>query len=196
MKAWLLSIVIRLLAHTWTVNVHGRLPTGPSIVAFWHGEMLPVWFTFRALRPVALVSSSKDGTLLSRLLHDWGYSVVLGSSSKGGKEALEQLTSEASTKVVLITPDGPRGPLHQAKPGAVVAAHRAQVPLILVRIQAKRKRTLARSWDRFQIPLPFSTIDLYVDSPLMISEDATREQLDTAMAQMNERMQTLVADVC
>ncbi len=196
MKAWLLSIVIRILARSWTVNVHGRLPTGPSIVAFWHGEMLPVWFTFRALRPVALVSSSKDGTLLSRLLQDWGYSVVLGSSSKGGKEALEQLTMEASTKVVLITPDGPRGPLHQAKPGAVIAAHRAQVPLILVRICAQRKRILSRSWDRFQIPLPFSTIDLYVDSPWMISEESTREQIDAAIAHMNKRMQTLAAGLC
>lgn len=196
MKAWLLSIVIRVLARSWTVNVHGRLPTGPSIVAFWHGEMLPVWYTFRALRPVALVSSSKDGTLLSRLLKDWGYSVVLGSSSKGGKEALEQLTKEASTKVVLITPDGPRGPLHHAKPGAVIAAHRARVPLILVRVCAQRKRTLSRSWDRFQIPVPFSTIDLYVDAPWMIADDSTREQIDKAIADMNERMQTLEADVC
>lgn len=184
-----------MLARTWTVHVHGRLPTGPSIVAFWHGEMLPVWFTFRALRPVALVSASKDGTLLSRLLQDWGYSVVLGSSSKGGKEALEQLTLEASTKVVLITPDGPRGPVHQAKPGAVVAAHRAQVPLVLVRLTAARKRVLARSWDRFEVPLPFSTIDLYVDAPWMISENATREELDKAIILMNERMQTMVADV-
>ena len=95
MKSILLSILVRMLARTWTIRVHGRLPTGPSIVAFWHGEMLPVWFSFRALRPVALVSSSKDGSLLSRLLQDWGYTVVLGSSSKGGKEALDQLARNA-----------------------------------------------------------------------------------------------------
>lgn len=192
MKAWLLSFVIRLLARTWTLNVHGRLPTGPSIVAFWHGEMLPAWYAFRALRPVALVSSSKDGSLLSRLLQDWGYGVVLGSSSKGGKEALEQLVAEASTRIVLLTPDGPRGPAHQAKPGAVVAAHRAHVPLVLVRMRSSRTSVFARSWDSFALPLPFATVDLFVDSPWTIPSAATREQLDEYIAEMNQRMQSLV----
>lgn len=191
MKAWLLSIVIRILARTWTIRVHGRLPTGPSIVAFWHGEMLPVWFAFRALRPIALVSSSKDGSLLSRLLQDWGYGVVLGSSSKGGKEALEQLVAEASSRVVLITPDGPRGPAQLAKPGAVIAAHRAGVPLILVRMRASRTRIFERSWDKFQLPAVFASIDLYVDQHWIIPKDATRDYLESAIAEMNQRMHNL-----
>lgn len=193
MKSILLSILVRMLARTWTIRVHGRLPTGPSIVAFWHGEMLPVWFSFRALRPVALVSSSKDGSLLSRLLQDWGYTVVLGSSSKGGKEALDQLVHEASSKVVLITPDGPRGPLHQAKPGAVIAAHRAGVPLILVRMSTSRSKVFARSWDRFQLPLPFAKVDLHVDDQWSIPPDASREQLDSMITAMNNRMKSLVS---
>jgi hypothetical protein len=193
MKSILLSILVRMLARTWTIRVHGRLPTGPSIVAFWHGEMLPVWFSFRALRPVALVSSSKDGSLLSRLLQDWGYTVVLGSSSKGGKEALDQLVHEASSKVVLITPDGPRGPLHQAKPGAVIAAHRAGVPLILVRMSTSRSKVFARSWDRFQLPLPFAKVDLHVDDQWSIPADASREQLDSMITAMNNRMKSLVS---
>lgn len=192
MKAWLLSLVIRMIARTWRLSVTGRLPTGPSIVAFWHGEMLPVWFVFRALRPVALVSSSKDGSLLSRLLKDWGYDVVLGSSSKGGKEALEQLVAEASSRVVLLTPDGPRGPAHQAKPGAVIAAHRAHVPLVLVRIHAKSAHTFVRSWDRFTLPLPFTNIELTIDHNWLIPADATREELDTHIKYMDERMRDLV----
>jgi lysophospholipid acyltransferase (LPLAT)-like uncharacterized protein len=155
--------------------------------------MLPVWFSFRALRPVALVSSSKDGSLLSRLLQDWGYTVVLGSSSKGGKEALDQLVHEASSKVVLITPDGPRGPLHQAKPGAVIAAHRAGVPLILVRMSTSRSKVFARSWDRFQLPLPFAKVDLHVDDQWSIPADASREQLDSMITAMNNRMKSLVS---
>ncbi|MBM4178928.1 MAG: DUF374 domain-containing protein [Ignavibacteria bacterium] len=192
MKAWLLSLVIRMIARTWRLSVTGRLPTGPSIVAFWHGEMLPVWFVFRALRPVALVSSSKDGSLLSRLLKDWGYDVILGSSSKGGKEALEQLVAEASSRVVLLTPDGPRGPAHQAKPGAVIAAHRAHVPLVLVRIHAKSAHTFVRSWDRFILPLPFTNIELTIDHNWVILADATREELDTHIKYMDERMRDLV----
>ena len=126
MKAWLLSIVIRLLARTWTIRVHGRLPTGPSIVAFWHGEMLPVWFAFRALRPVALVSSSKDGSLLSRLLQDWGYGVVLGSSSKGGKEALEQRNANVDARVG----DGDQARLHQRGIGLTHLNRLPKIPRI------------------------------------------------------------------
>jgi hypothetical protein len=119
--------------------------------------------------------------------------VVLGSSSKGGKEALDQLVHEASSKVVLITPDGPRGPLHQAKPGAVVAAHRAGVPLIIVRMSASRSKVFERSWDKFQLPLPFAVIDLQVDDPWMIPADASREQLDSMITEMNNRMKSLVS---
>lgn len=192
MKALIVSIVIRMLASTWTLRVHGRLPSQPSIVAFWHGEMLPVWFAFRALRPVALVSSSKDGALLSKLLTDWGYSVVLGSSSRGGKEALEQLVSEASSKVVLITPDGPRGPNQQAKPGAIVAAQRAHVPVVLVRMQPSRSFVLSRSWDKFQIPSVFASVNLYVDHPWSIPEHANRDEIDALIIEMNTRMEELI----
>jgi lysophospholipid acyltransferase (LPLAT)-like uncharacterized protein len=168
MKALIVSIVIRMLASTWTLRVHGRLPS------------------------VALVSSSKDGALLSKLLTDWGYSVVLGSSSRGGKEALEQLVSEASSKVVLITPDGPRGPNQQAKPGAIVAAQRAHVPVVLVRMQPSRSFVLSRSWDKFQIPSVFASVNLYVDHPWSIPEHATRDEIDALIIEMNTRMEELI----
>ncbi|MBK7033063.1 MAG: hypothetical protein IPH49_07335 [Ignavibacteria bacterium] len=70
MKSRVASVAIRALARTWSMHVEGRFPTGPCIVAFWHGEMLPVWFAFRALRPVALVSPSTDGAILADLLTD------------------------------------------------------------------------------------------------------------------------------
>ncbi|MBK9184626.1 MAG: DUF374 domain-containing protein [Ignavibacteria bacterium] len=65
---------------------------------------------------VALVSPSTDGAILADLLTDWGYTVVKGSSSRGGKEALQIMVEQAANSVVLITPDGPRGPAHVAKP--------------------------------------------------------------------------------
>ncbi len=196
MKARLLSTAIRALARTWNVHVEGRLPTGPCIVAFWHGEMLPVWYCFRMLRPVALVSASADGGLLSTLLSDWGYRVVRGSSSKGGSEALSTLVEEAARSVVLITPDGPRGPAHVAKPGAVIAAHRAGVPLVLVRMRATRVKTFHRSWDRFCLPLPFASITVHVSAPIAVPAHLTREELDVMIAEISERLHRLGSVTC
>jgi lysophospholipid acyltransferase (LPLAT)-like uncharacterized protein len=191
MIASLASFLIRALGRTWSLEIHGRLPTGPCIVAFWHDEMLPVWFAFRALRPVALVSASSDGQILSRVLKDWCYDVVTGSSSSGGKEALDQLVELASSRVVLITPDGPRGPRHICKPGVVVAAHRSQVPIVMVRASAGFSKRFRGSWDAFLLPLPFSTVHLYVSSALHIPSTATRQEIDDFISKVTETLEGL-----
>lgn len=196
MRSSIASVAIRALARTWSVKIEGRFPTGPCIVAFWHGEMLPVWYAFRALRPVALVSPSSDGAILSALLSDWGYDVVIGSSSRGGREALQTLVEQAKQNVVLITPDGPRGPVHVAKPGAVIAAHRAGVPLILVRMRATRTKSFTKSWDRFQLPLPFAQITLHVSAPIDVPEHLSREELDVMIVEVTEHLHRLGSVTC
>ena len=196
MKSRIASAAIRALARTWSVHIEGRFPTGPCIVAFWHGEMLPVWFAFRALRPVALVSPSTDGAILADLLTDWGYTVVKGSSSRGGKEALQIMVEQAASNVVLITPDGPRGPAHVAKPGAVIAAHRAGVPLILVRMRATRTKVFHRSWDKFQLPLPFAQITLHMSAPIEVPSFLSREEIDGVIADVSEHLHRLGSVTC
>ena len=163
MKARVASILLRILARTWRFSLHGEFPSSPAVVAFWHDEMLPVWTLFARkksnLSLSALISLSKDGEILAQLLHDWGYELVRGSSSKGGKEALEQMTTLAARSILLITPDGPRGPRHQMKPGAVIAAQRACVPLYLCRIKTEGWR-FEKSWDKFLLPYPFARIEV------------------------------------
>lgn len=194
MKAILASLLMRIIARTWRVKVCGAIPARACVVAFWHGEMLPVWFAFRGARPVALVSKSADGELLAQLLLDWGYHIVRGSSSTGGKEALESMTELAAHHLVLVTPDGPKGPIHQAKPGAVIAAHRAGVPIIVVRATADSAIRFDRSWDRFMLPLPFSRIRVVIGEHLQIDPKATREEIDSFIAQIETTLNTMVPD--
>lgn len=191
LRAKLVSVVIRLLARTWSLEVQGQLPMQPCVVAFWHGSMLPIWWAFRGLRPTAMVSASRDGALLAQLLQDWNYRTVRGSSSQGGSAALSDLVRAAHDHVVMLTPDGPRGPSQEMKPGAVVAAQRAGVPLLLVAARVSRSKIFERSWDRFALPLPFSTITLVIDAPRMISAEATRQDVDAIIAQSQERLRTL-----
>ena len=146
------------------------------ILAFWHGSMFYGWYRFRKSGCTAITSKSKDGDVLASLLDSWKFTVVRGSSSQGGKDALEAMTAEAlKGKPVLITPDGPRGPRHQFKAGGVVAAKRAEVPLICAGIWYENKWEL-HNWDKFEIPKPFSTVRIYYSDPIRIPSEASREE--------------------
>lgn len=165
------------LARSWRIRISGELPEGVTVIAFWHGDMLPVWKHFAGTQSMALISLSRDGGLLSDLVGRWGFETVRGSSSKGGSEALSSMVSALNMgKRVLLTPDGPRGPQHHMKPGAVIAAHRASVPLVLCRVNAGWA-IHGSNWDRFLIPLPFAKIELEFVT-LVIPDNADRAALD------------------
>jgi lysophospholipid acyltransferase (LPLAT)-like uncharacterized protein len=165
------------LSRSWRIRIRGELPAGAAIIAFWHGDMLPVWKYFADSQSVALTSRSRDGGLLAQLLARWGFDIIRGSSSKGGSEALNDMVAALQAgRRVLITPDGPRGPRHEMKPGAVIAAHRARVPLVLCRVHASGA-IHGTHWDHFLIPLPFAGVELEFVT-LDIAQDADRQVLE------------------
>ncbi|MFZ6033328.1 MAG: lysophospholipid acyltransferase family protein [Melioribacter sp.] len=160
------------------------------VVAFWHGSMVPGWYLHKDFNSAALVSKSKDGEVLYHILSKWGYKVVRGSSHVGGKEALEEMISLLKEKhTLVITPDGPRGPRHKMKAGAVIAAKKAGAPLILAGMYVKNKICL-NSWDKFEFPLPFSKINVKYSEPIYIDKeldyDATSELIGKSEIYLNK----------
>lgn len=160
------------------------------VAAFWHGGMLIPWFFFRKKNFGALVSQSKDGELLARLLLKWKYDVIRGSSSKGGKESLESMVQLLNRNVSIgITPDGPKGPIEKMKAGAVISAKKTGVPLILIGADYKNYFEL-KSWDHFKIPKPFSKVTLVFSDPVFIDSemdyDKTSEVIIKAEELLNE----------
>lgn len=160
------------------------------VLAFWHGTMLIPWFVHRDKNFAALVSKSKDGGLLERVLKPLNYKVVRGSSHTGGSVALGVLVDLARhERSVAITPDGPRGPAHKLKAGAVVAAKRANVPLVLLGVGYQKKRELS-SWDKFQVPKFFSRINIIYSDPIVIDRDLSYEEttklIETCENKLNE----------
>jgi hypothetical protein len=150
----------------------------PFALAFWHGTMLYAWRRHRRQGMTGLTSQSKDGDVLARLLTAWGYRVARGSSSKGGSEALDSMTRALlSGSSIAVTPDGPRGPARRMKPGVVVAAKRANVPVVLMGVGYEKKRTLG-GWDRFEIPKFFSRVRLVYSDPIAIEPDADRARVN------------------
>ena len=175
--AWAGWLVVRALAATWRFEpVAGRAEVEallreprPVLLCAWHRSLLPIcaWVLSGPLRgrlPVTfLVSRSRDGELVSRLLRLWGARVVRGSSSRGGREALRALyravRREGSS--VLALPDGPRGPERRFKPGTLVLAQTTGAPVLPLACRVSSCWRL-RSWDRLIVPKPFARVRVAV----------------------------------
>lgn len=169
------------------------------VVAFWHGSMLLGWFLHRGKNSAALVSMSKDGELLSNVLSKWNFEVARGSSHVGGGEALIVLLKSAEDGFnIVITPDGPTGPIYKMKPGAVVTAKKAKIPLFLVGIAHTKKRVL-KSWDNFEIPKFFSRSAVVYSDPIFIDDslsyDETTEKIEECEELLNN-LQKKAEELC
>jgi lysophospholipid acyltransferase (LPLAT)-like uncharacterized protein len=161
------------------------------VLAFWHGSMLVPWFLHRNQNLVALISKSKDGNLLAKVLKRWNYTVVRGSSTEGGEVALGILVDYAKNECsIVITPDGPKGPRHKLKAGAVITAKKSGLPLILIGVGFKNKSEL-KSWDKFYIPHPFSKVKIIYSNPIFIDKDLSYEDTSLAIKNCEDKLNEL-----
>ena len=190
------ALLIGVLARTWRVRVVGRAPVDalraagrPVAFAFWHGQMLPLVWQHRDEGVAILVSSHRDGEIIARIIHAFGFRTVRGSSSRGAGRALLGLVRELQAgREVAVTPDGPRGPAGRFAPGALVAAQRAGAPVIPVSARASRAWHL-RSWDRFMIPKPFARVTVAYGAPTLVAAARARAAADEA-----SRFEALLAE--
>lgn len=176
------GVVIRMLASTWRLRVvnigvvDALLARRQGFVfSLWHGEMLPLLWSMRRTRAAILISEHGDGEIIARAAMSLGYRTVRGSTSRGAGRALLALTSQLEEgHPVAVTPDGPRGPRHSFAPGALMAAQRAGAPIIAIRAFAEGVWRL-RSWDRFEIPKPFTRITVVLSDPVYVEAASARE---------------------
>ena len=156
------------------------------VLAFWHGSMLLPWYLHRYKNFVGLTSKSKDGDLLTRVLKLWKYNVVRGSSTEGGEVALGILLDYAKNGCsISITPDGPIGPYRKMKAGAVIAAKKSGLPLVLVGVGFKSKRNL-KSWDKFTVPKLFTKAKVVYSKPIIINKDLSYNETSKMIEKCEE----------
>ena len=172
------------------VIASGRQP----IMGFWHGRILAATYFFRRRGIVVITSENFDGEWIARIIERFGYGTARGSTSRGARKALLQLrrTLEAG-RPVGFTLDGPRGPARQAQPGAVWLAGATGHPIVPFHLEAARYWS-ANSWDRTQVPKPFSLVALAVGEPIEVppeADEATLEgkrlDLEAALARLSQR---------
>ena len=185
-----------------TSGLHSGAASEPAIYCIWHNRLtlsMRIYSGFVRIRKesrglAALVSASKDGGLLARVLEDFGVQPVRGSSSRRGAQALLELTSWAERGYDLaITPDGPRGPRYVVQDGVTSLAQLTSLPIVPVSCHISSKITL-RSWDRFQIPFPFAKCVVRFGEPIRVPREATDEERDTLRAELERRLHALTAD--
>src|ERR1700674_5498908 len=156
------------LEHLDRVVAGGRQP----VMAFWHGRILPATYYFRRRGIVVITSENFDGEWIAGIIERFGYLTARGSTSRGARKALRQLTREmAQGRPGRFTLDGPRGPARVAQPGAVWLAKATGNPVLPFHLEADRHWTL-NIWDRTQIPNPFSTLALVVGEPFDVPAEA------------------------
>jgi lysophospholipid acyltransferase (LPLAT)-like uncharacterized protein len=137
-------------------------PQASCVFYFWHNRLFaaPKLIQYRRGRTLyGLISASRDGAWLEALMSFFGVRAIRGSSSWRGGNALRELKRICNQSIcdIIVTPDGPRGPRHQCKAGSLKFAAEAQLPVIFLSFKASSAWEL-HSWDRFQIPKPFSKI--------------------------------------
>ncbi|HEV8409059.1 MAG TPA: lysophospholipid acyltransferase family protein [Gemmatimonadaceae bacterium] len=175
-------LFVSLLTRTWRIRTRNaggwqklRAENKPWVFALWHASLLPAAFQHRRQNIAVLVSQHRDGELIARVLAAWGNTTVRGSTTRGGSRALLAMIKELERGVVVaVTPDGPRGPAQTFQSGTLVAAQRANVPVVPLLIHADRAWRL-KSWDRFMIPKFFARITIAYGDPAFVGGSSPRD---------------------
>jgi len=186
--------IIRLLYASCKKRFHLPQETvsAPALVAFWHGEILMNPFLYlkfmKDVKMSLMISEHFDGELIARTARFFGFQFVRGSSSKGAVKALKESFKLIDQGIGLaITPDGPRGPRHSVADGIVAIAQKKNLPIVVYRYKASRYWEM-KSWDRFIVPKPFSTLDFYASEPFYVT-DLSKED---AKKVIKERLESYV----
>jgi lysophospholipid acyltransferase (LPLAT)-like uncharacterized protein len=162
-------------------------------MGFWHGRILPATFYFRRRGIVVITSENFDGEWIARIIERFGYGTARGSTTRGARKAMLQLVRDMRRgKPAGFTLDGPRGPAGVAQPGALWLARATGNPVLPFHLEASSYWAM-NSWDRTQIPKPFSTVALVIGEPFEVAGEAADAELEAAREALQQRLAGLEA---
>jgi lysophospholipid acyltransferase (LPLAT)-like uncharacterized protein len=206
--AWVLWAVFRLVSATLRYRIHD--PHGfmthkeirQVLFCIWHNRLalsMKAYSIFgrrhhQAAGLAGLVSASRDGAFLAAILERFGIQPVRGSSSRRGPQALLELTTWAERGYDLaITPDGPRGPRYVVQDGAMALAQVTGLPIVPASYHLQWKIQL-KSWDRFQIPLPFSRCEIIIGQVMRVPREASDAERESLRQQLEAELRAITRD--
>ncbi len=197
--AWLVSTAIHWLGKSLRVRAEddagflSQAPSSECLFAFWHNRLFAMPLAFSLFYKnrkgaVGITSASGEGTLLTMIFAEFGIQTIRGSSSRQGTAALYSLIDKIEEGYdVVITPDGPRGPRYSLKPGLLFLARKTGRPIVPIMVEYSHCLRLG-TWDRFMIPLPFSTVTFKSLPYFSVRPDESAESLEEDRARLERMM--------
>jgi lysophospholipid acyltransferase (LPLAT)-like uncharacterized protein len=200
---WLAALVGASLIRLWIGSVRYRYhPLGPCfdphrlgikgrfIYAFWHENILLPLYHYGLPEVHVLVSQHADGEIIAEICRRLNFSLIRGSTTRGGVEAMRQMVRVGSTAHVAITPDGPRGPRRCLQPGTIQLASRTGMPIVPFGIGFQKAKRL-KSWDRFALPRIGSLATCVTGWPITVPADLDRDQVEKYRLRVQEELDRL-----
>jgi len=170
----------------------------PAVFAFWHEGLLTVgWYAaqllYRGIPVTFLISPSTDGELGVQILARFGSRAVRGSARRSGAAALRGLKKAIvrAGQAPAIAVDGSKGPRRYCKPGAIMVARMAGVPVVPIGFAASRAWR-ARSWDRHLVPYPGSKVAITVGEPMVVERHTDSDDIEARRQELEERIKNLM----
>ena len=202
---WLIAIAFRLFkiwAGTLRFEIDDRAgiagkPVDENFIgALWHNRLLIFPTVLRRFFPnrpgAALISASRDGDLLADAIKRFGFDVVRGSSSRMGASAILQLSEVLSAhRDVVITPDGPRGPVYDLGPGIIFLAQKTGAAVLPMSVEYSSCWRV-KSWDRFIVPKPFSKVRAIIGPPHHVRSTSSDEEFESERLRLQNALMSLV----
>lgn len=192
--AWLGAWLVRLLGPTWRISLvndellrRNRETGQPMVFSLWHGHLLTLLYHHRREGVTVMISEHGDGEIIARIAERLGFHTVRGSTSRGAARALLEASRVVEDgRDLAVTPDGPRGPARMVAPGVAIVAHRAHAPVVAALVHARSAWRLS-TWDRFEIPKPFSRVRIaygqaFIEAAEARQAAAAAEQVAALMA--------------
>jgi lysophospholipid acyltransferase (LPLAT)-like uncharacterized protein len=200
---WLVALIGASLIRLWIGTLRYRYrPLGPSldpsrlgmkgpfIYAFWHENILLPLYHYGLPEVHVLVSQHADGEIIAEICRRLNFSLIRGSTTRGGVEAMRQMARLGDTGHVAITPDGPRGPRRHLQPGMIQLAARTGMPIVAFGIGFQKARRL-RSWDRFALPRIGSFATCVTGWPISVPADLDRDDIEKYRLRVQEELDRL-----
>jgi lysophospholipid acyltransferase (LPLAT)-like uncharacterized protein len=186
-----LLFTVRYRAEGWE-SVKPLVQGGEGVLyAFWHDAIMVPLGHESHRNMIAVVSTNPDGAFAARVVRHFGIASMSGTSAEpGASVVIEALRSRPRGHSLVVTPDGPSGPRHRAREGAVFLASRCRLPIVCIGMAFSREWRL-RSWDRFRVAKPFSRAEMVFGAPRAIARDLDREGLDRERACLEAELEAL-----
>lgn len=162
------------------------------IMTFWHNRIFATTHYFRNRGIVVITSQSFDGEYIARFIQRFGYGAIRGSSTRGGVGALVEMIRLSKKGLTMgFSIDGPKGPKYVAKSGACLLAKKAGNPMMPFMVETEKYWEI-KSWDKMQIPKPFSRAKVFIAAPIYVSKNADENEIENKREELQGKLDELV----